>query len=328
MPARSRRVAASATHQRRRHAARGAGAHGRATAIPQVPAPAATTPVAGADEAVAAAQAPAPVGLDAAAGRRLGRLVTAPSSLSLRALGTTAVAGHARSGRAPPPRAASSSAGSRAFDLACSRFRDDSELAALNRAAGRSAPVGELLWDALAVAFARGRSDRRARRSDGRAARCGSPATTATFSASASATAARPARVRARRRAGATLELDERAAHRRVPPGVELDLGATAKALAADRVAAAAAALTGSGVLVSLGGDIAVAGAAAGRRLADPDRRRPRRAARRRRADGRARRRRARDLGHAVRRWQTAPASSTTSSTRAPAGRPRGRGGP
>ena len=46
----------------------------------------------------------------------------------------------------------------------------------------------------------------------------------------------------------------------RVPPGVELDLGATAKALAADSLAAAAAALTGYGVLVSLGGDVAVAG--------------------------------------------------------------------
>ena len=47
-----------------------------------------------------------------------------------------------------------------------------------------------------------------------------------------------------------------------VPRGVELDLGATAKALAADRAAAAAARATGAGVLVSLGGDIALAGAA------------------------------------------------------------------
>jgi len=43
-------------------------------------------------------------------------------------------------------------------------------------------------------------------------------------------------------------------------PGTELDLGATAKAHAADRIAAAAAAETGAGVLVSLGGDIALAG--------------------------------------------------------------------
>jgi thiamine biosynthesis lipoprotein len=48
----------------------------------------------------------------------------------------------------------------------------------------------------------------------------------------------------------------------RLPDGVLLDLGATAKALAADRAATAIARATGgSGVLVSLGGDIAVAGA-------------------------------------------------------------------
>lgn len=51
--------------------------------------------------------------------------------------------------------------------------------------------------------------------------------------------------------------------HRRlldVPPGVELDLGATAKALTADRIAREVREHTGHGVLVSLGGDIAVAG--------------------------------------------------------------------
>jgi thiamine biosynthesis lipoprotein len=45
-----------------------------------------------------------------------------------------------------------------------------------------------------------------------------------------------------------------------VPEGVLLDLGATAKALAADRAAAAIAAATGGGALVNLGGDISVAG--------------------------------------------------------------------
>jgi thiamine biosynthesis lipoprotein len=45
-----------------------------------------------------------------------------------------------------------------------------------------------------------------------------------------------------------------------IPPGVGMDLGATAKALAADRAAARIADRTGSGVLVGLGGDIAVAG--------------------------------------------------------------------
>src|SRR5262249_61848432 len=45
-----------------------------------------------------------------------------------------------------------------------------------------------------------------------------------------------------------------------IPDGVLLDLGATAKALAADRAAATIATATGCGVLVNLGGDISVAG--------------------------------------------------------------------
>ncbi len=48
----------------------------------------------------------------------------------------------------------------------------------------------------------------------------------------------------------------------RLPAGVELDLGATAKAVAADRCAALVHAALGTGVLVSLGGDIATAGRA------------------------------------------------------------------
>ena len=47
-----------------------------------------------------------------------------------------------------------------------------------------------------------------------------------------------------------------------VPPGVVLDLGATAKAIAADRCADRVHRATGSGVLINLGGDIATAGAA------------------------------------------------------------------
>ncbi len=46
----------------------------------------------------------------------------------------------------------------------------------------------------------------------------------------------------------------------RVPVGIRLDLGATAKALCADRSARRASNVTGCGVLVSLGGDVAVAG--------------------------------------------------------------------
>jgi thiamine biosynthesis lipoprotein len=45
-----------------------------------------------------------------------------------------------------------------------------------------------------------------------------------------------------------------------IPAGIELDLGATAKALMADRIARELGTHTGAGVLVNLGGDIAVAG--------------------------------------------------------------------
>jgi thiamine biosynthesis lipoprotein len=56
------------------------------------------------------------------------------------------------------------------------------------------------------------------------------------------------------------IELDERSGTIRIPAGARLDLGSTAKALAADDAAAEIAKATGGGALVSLGGDIAVSG--------------------------------------------------------------------
>jgi thiamine biosynthesis lipoprotein len=47
-----------------------------------------------------------------------------------------------------------------------------------------------------------------------------------------------------------------------VPGGYTIDLGATAKAWCADRAARAAAAATGAGVLVGLGGDLSIDGPA------------------------------------------------------------------
>jgi FAD:protein FMN transferase len=58
------------------------------------------------------------------------------------------------------------------------------------------------------------------------------------------------------------VELDEDRLRVRVAPGVGIDLGATAKAWTADHAAAAIASRTGSGCLVSIGGDIAVSGPA------------------------------------------------------------------
>jgi thiamine biosynthesis lipoprotein ApbE len=57
------------------------------------------------------------------------------------------------------------------------------------------------------------------------------------------------------------LELDDAAQRVRWPEGVVVDLGATAKGLAADLAAAAAQEAADCGVLVNLGGDMAAAGA-------------------------------------------------------------------
>jgi thiamine biosynthesis lipoprotein len=56
------------------------------------------------------------------------------------------------------------------------------------------------------------------------------------------------------------IEVDHLRKSVRVPPGVEIDLGATAKAWCADQAAAAAVARTGVGVVVGLGGDLSVGG--------------------------------------------------------------------
>ncbi len=67
--------------------------------------------------------------------------------------------------------------------------------------------------------------------------------------------------LRARRRgAWREIELDRAASTLRIAAGTKLDLGATAKALAADRACAAVGRALGVGVLVALGGDIAALG--------------------------------------------------------------------
>ncbi len=58
------------------------------------------------------------------------------------------------------------------------------------------------------------------------------------------------------------VEIDPSRRSVRVPRGVRLDLGASAKALTADRAAKRIASTAGCGVLVSLGGDVSVAGKA------------------------------------------------------------------
>ena len=145
-----------------------------------------------------------------------------------------------------------------AVDLACSRFRADSEIASLHTSPAPAQQVSALLAEAIAVAL------RAAELTDGDV----DPTVGAAMSAigydrdferidrtgpGAPLTVRTVPGWREVRLEGRTLTM---------PAGVQLDLGATAKAWAADRSAARIARQAGCGVLVSLGGDIAVAGPA------------------------------------------------------------------
>jgi thiamine biosynthesis lipoprotein ApbE len=153
-----------------------------------------------------------------------------------------------------------------ALDTACSRFRADSEIVALDNAPldgrGRIGPVriSPLLAGALAVAL------RAARLTDGDVDPTVGGALSAAGYDRDFALVRRdgpPVRLTVRSVPGwREIELDETAGLVSLPSGTQLDLGATAKAWAADRAAARIAAELGCGVLVNLGGDIAVAGAA------------------------------------------------------------------
>jgi thiamine biosynthesis lipoprotein len=140
------------------------------------------------------------------------------------------------------------------IDRACSRFRDDSELSAVNEAAGRPVEVSPLMLSALDAAL------RAARLTDGDVDPTVGRALLA-LEAEDEAGRSRAPRIAAVpgwqavtiNRARSTVTLAK---------GVVLDLGATAKALAADLAAREACRVSGSGVLVSLGGDISIAGAA------------------------------------------------------------------
>ena len=147
----------------------------------------------------------------------------------------------------------------RAIDHAASRFRQDSELSHLNANPETVILVSPLLSDAIAAAM------RGARLTDGAVdPTVGSALRLAGYDTDFAAVAAdgEPLRLVATRIPGwQAVQFNAAARTVRLPRGVELDLGATAKALAADLAAELALnAASGGGVLVSLGGDIAVAG--------------------------------------------------------------------
>jgi len=150
-----------------------------------------------------------------------------------------------------------------ALDLACSRFRPDSELVAVGNAAKTASgpvtvSVSPLLAEAVAVSL------RAARLTDGDVDPTVGGALAALgydrdFAALDRSSPVAP--VSAREIPGwqsVAVDVDER--RLTVPAGVGLDLGATVKGWAADNSATRIAGELGGGVLVSLGGDTAVAG--------------------------------------------------------------------
>jgi thiamine biosynthesis lipoprotein len=176
----------------------------------------------------------------------------------LRALGTTAIV-VVRSPECLPQARAALVRELRDVDLACSRFRADSELTRLNRHAGDDVEVGPYLLTALEVALeAAEATDGAVDPTVGKALRL------AGYDRTFALVRLRDGRlVHVSAAPGGrwrSIEVDRERRTVRIPDGVEVDLGATAKALAADRAAQAAANETGDGVVVSLGGDVAVAG--------------------------------------------------------------------
>jgi thiamine biosynthesis lipoprotein len=185
-------------------------------------------------------------------------MTASPESVSFQAFGSLAVV--AASDGTVLERALTAVQGVVAdFDQACSRFRPDSELCALNASAGHWTDVSPLLLEAVTASL------RAAELTDGDVDPTVGQALIdlgydRDFADIAGGRSRRPrlASVPGWR----TVQVDPEAGIVRVPRGVTLDLGATAKALAADHAAAAAGGAAGCGVLVSLGGDLAVTGPA------------------------------------------------------------------
>ncbi len=144
-------------------------------------------------------------------------------------------------------------------DLACSRFRPDSDLVRANARAGESTAVSPLLCAAVGVAVAA------ASETDGLVDPVLGEALVAVgydrdFTLLERA-ATDPASVPVPARPGAWREVEvDPAGWVTVPRGSALDLGATGKAWAADLVAESVVDALGVDVVVSLGGDVAVRG--------------------------------------------------------------------
>jgi thiamine biosynthesis lipoprotein len=147
------------------------------------------------------------------------------------------------------------------IEITCSRFIHDSELMNLNRHAGEWVTVSDLLFEAIDVAVV--------------AAKTTSGIVTPTIGRTLRLYGYDRTFEQVKIRDTETLavsystvpswrqiELDRTRQSIRIPKGTELDLGATAKALAADRASTSIAESVQVGVLVNLGGDIRVSGPA------------------------------------------------------------------
>jgi FAD:protein FMN transferase len=144
------------------------------------------------------------------------------------------------------------------LDRTCSRFRDDSELTHLQRQSGKVTTISPLLFDALSAAV------EVAEKTDGAV----DPTVGSALAAlgydrdyeqivGVSLCALETVRPIP---GYACIELDIASQTAQIPKGVQLDLGSSAKALGADRAAAHIADELEMGVLVSIGGDVAVSG--------------------------------------------------------------------
>jgi thiamine biosynthesis lipoprotein len=148
-----------------------------------------------------------------------------------------------------------------AIDEACSRFRPDSELAMLNRGHGCPTRASPLFIEAIEVAL------RAARATQGTVDPTVGRALTAAgydrdFELISRETHKHERPLITGVGRWREIQVNRRARTVQVPGDVQLDLGAMAKALAADRAARRVQSTIGGGVLVSLGGDISIAGPA------------------------------------------------------------------
>jgi thiamine biosynthesis lipoprotein len=143
-----------------------------------------------------------------------------------------------------------------AIDRACSRFRDDSELARLERTPARWTVVTPLLFEAIEIALGAARAtDGAVDPTVGMAVRLnGYDRDFRSVPPSGPAARGRPAP------GWRVVGIDANRSAIFLPAGVRLDLGATGKALAVDRACTAATRAAGCGVMVSIGGDLAVLG--------------------------------------------------------------------